>query len=180
MLSLSSLISPGAPAATVLAFFHPTLHIIVADKSATLIRRWNSRHLPLNDEPCLRYLVRVTRDGTLPTLVWAEDDQTVERPARKPNLVFSNDVESGLREADIVFLCVETPTMRKGIAVETKALETAVGEVAEWAKEGVVVVVKSTVPVGMAGRIRETVSLIKFQIKRFFEFKGTDVGDTDF
>lgn len=151
----------GAPTATILAFFNPTLHVNVADKSEPRIRKWNSRHIPLSDESGLHYLVRVTRDGTWPTLVWT-DDQIVERPARKANLVFSVDVEGCIRKADMVFLCVETPTRSEsvgsGMAVDTGPLEKAVESVAKWAKKGVILVLKSTVPVGMAAKVREMVS----------------------
>lgn len=165
--------SPGAPSATIIALFNPTLHINVVDKSDELIRKWNSRHMPLEDEPGLHYLVRVTRDGTFSTLAWTNDDETVERPARKPNLVFSSDVEGGVREADMVFLCVETPTTREGegagMAVDTGSLDKAVEEVTRWAKEGVIVTVKSTVPVGMARRIGEMVSIrpTELQVRTF-------------
>lgn len=153
---------PGAPTATIFAFFNPNLQVTVVDKSDHLIRRWNSRHIPLRDEPGLRYLVRITRDGTLPTLEWSDDDdQTVERPARRPNLTFSSDIGGCVAKADMVFLCVETPTRMEGVgrgmAAETSSIEKAVEEVAEFAKEGVVVVVKSTVPVGTAELVKNMV-----------------------
>ncbi len=137
----------------------------MVDISEAVIRRWNSnsRHLPLNDEQGLRDLVRVTRDGTLPTLVWTDDEGAVERLGRVPNLVFSNDVRGGVSKADMVFLCVETPTRREGegagMAADTRYVDKAITDVAKWAKEGVIVILKSTVPVGTARRVREMVSL---------------------
>lgn len=151
----------GAPSATILALFNPAIQVNVVDKSDSLIRSWNSRHIPLQDESGLHQLVRVTRDGTLPVRVDV-DAHSDDGTARKPNLVFSTDVEGSVREADIVFFCVETPTKRDGegagMAVDTASLGKAVGDVAKWAKEGIIVTVKSTVPVGMAGRIKEMVS----------------------
>jgi UDPglucose 6-dehydrogenase len=151
---------PGAPTATVLAFFNPSLHITVVDKSVPLIQRWNSHscHLPLKDEPGLRYLVLITRDGALPSLFCTGcEDRMVERPARKPNLVFSSDVEGSVADADMVFICVQTPTKADKMEVDTAALEYAVTDVAVHGKDGVVVVVKSTVPVGMARVVSEMV-----------------------
>lgn len=136
----------------------------MVDISEAVICRWNSnsRHLPLNDERGLRNLVRVTRDGTLPTLVWTEDERVAERLERVPNLVFSNDVRGGVSEADMVFLCVETPTRQEGegagMAAETAPLDKAIRDVVNWAKDGVIVILKSTVPVGTARRVREMVS----------------------
>jgi UDPglucose 6-dehydrogenase len=87
----------------------------------------------------------------------------VERPVRKSNLVFSTDIEGCVREADMVVVCVETPKGKEGegggVAADTTALENVVGDVARWGTDGVILVVKSTVTVGMAGRIREMVKL---------------------
>jgi len=158
------ILSPGAPHATILALFNPAIQVSVVDKSDSLIHRWNSRHIPLQDELGLHRLIRVTRDGTLPTRRRAREDVLAHSDdgARKPNLVFSTNVEACVREADMVFLCVETPTKTDGqgagMAVDTASLEKAVRDIAKWAKDKVVVTVKSTVPFGMAGRIKEMVS----------------------
>jgi UDP-glucose 6-dehydrogenase len=113
----------------------------------------------------------VCRDGTFATLVWDEEEQVaVEKAERRANLRFTRAVgEEGrraVREADLVVFCVGTPmkdqaegSEGRGGAMDVTALERAVGEVAENMKNGVIVVVKSTVPIGMAGRVRERVSL---------------------
>lgn len=85
--------------------------------------------------------------------------------------MFSNDVRRGIVGADMVFLCVETPAKKdtegNGMELDTWPLERAVNEVAKAGKEDVVVVVKSTVPVGMAKKIAEMVSCLfsKFDAK---------------
>lgn len=88
----------------------------------------------------------------------------MERPARESNLVFSDNIRDCIAKGDIVFLCVETPTKTegegRGFAADTRSLEKAVEEIAKWGKDGVVVVVKSTVPVGTADRVREMVSFM--------------------
>jgi UDPglucose 6-dehydrogenase len=134
-----------------------------------VVEKWNSnpRHLPLVDERGLRDLVRVTRDGISPTPVSDKSaSQTAERPARKPNLVFSSDIEGCVRNSDMVFLCVDTPTSREGVSegsgmvLDTRPLEKSVEDVARCGKEEIVVVVKSTVPVGTAGTMRARVSVL--------------------
>lgn len=140
-----------------------------------MVEKWNSnpRHLPLVDEKGLRDLVRVTRDGISPTPVSDRSaSQTAERPARKPNLVFSSDIEGCVGKSDMVFLCVDTPTRREGVSegservLDTRPLEKSVEDVARCGKEEIVVVVKSTVPVGTAGTIRERVSILLKELAR--------------
>lgn len=67
-------------------------------------------------------------------------------------------------DADMIFLCVETPAKIKagedGMESDTGPLERALEEIAEAGKDGVILVVKSTVPVGMAKRIKEMVSCL--------------------
>jgi UDPglucose 6-dehydrogenase len=139
-----------------------------------VVEKWNSnpRHLPLVDERGLRDLVRVTRDGISPTPASDKSaSQTAERPARKPNLVFSSDIEGCVGNSDMVFLCVDTPT-REGVSegsgrvLDTRPLEKSVEDVARCGKEEIVVVVKSTVPVGTAGTIRERVSILLKELAR--------------
>jgi UDPglucose 6-dehydrogenase len=134
----------------------------VVDNSKPLIQKWNdhSRHFPLRDEVGLADLVRITRDGAVPDVIRNNEEgaHSVVSQARKPNLTFSSDVDGCITEADMVFICVGTPTGGNGVEVDTEPLKRAVKVVAMYGKESVVVVVKSTVPVGMAERIRKMVS----------------------
>lgn len=100
------------------------------------------------------------RDGTFSGVIESHEGgvHNFPSPAREPNLVFSSDVEGCIAEADMVFICVGTPTARDGLEVDTEALAGAVKDVAIHGKNRVVLVMKSTVPVGMAGRVAEMVS----------------------
>lgn len=157
----------GAPTAAVLAFFNPTRQVRVIDRNPDLIRKWNSGHFPFEHEPGLCHLVGVSRDGIVATHVRTEDDHGATMVVREANLIFSSNREGWVKDADMVFLCVETPTKTGGagcgVAIDTTSLESAVEEVAIWAKKGVIVVVKSTVPVGTAGVVREMVSVLSLR-----------------
>lgn len=166
-------ICPGAPSAAVFAFSNPSRYVSVVDRCPELLRRWNSNpssldQLPLRHEPGLHHLVRVTRDGGTAEIT-GDHRKTIPqttKPVRKANLVFSGRAEQWLARADLVFICVNTPTRcndgddgnsRQAVA-DIGHLESAVKDVARWTKSGIILVIKSTVPVGTAELVRELVS----------------------
>ncbi|MGB7103641.1 MAG: UDP-glucose/GDP-mannose dehydrogenase family protein, partial [Acidimicrobiales bacterium] len=69
-------------------------------------------------------------------------------------LRFVVDSEEAVVSAEIVFLCLPTPQLDDG-SVDVSTLEAAVQRIGPRLKSGVVVVTKSTVPMGQAQRIRE-------------------------
>jgi UDPglucose 6-dehydrogenase len=68
-------------------------------------------------------------------------------------LSFTSDPQAALGDADIVFLCVGTPTGAGGIA-DLSQVESAAQSVAPHLRDGTVVVNKSTVPVGSGNWVR--------------------------
>ncbi len=80
----------------------------------------------------------------------------------------------GVSKADMVFLCVETPTRREGegagMAAGTGYLDKAITDLAKWAKEGFIVILKNTVSVGTPGRVKEMVSLPQDMLQPQFIF----------
>lgn len=84
---------------------------------------------------------------------------TVSIPKRTPNLTFSTRVTESISEADIVFICVNTPTKLYGLGAGATAdlsiLESATSMIAKNAKNGAIIVEKSTVPCGTAHMIQD-------------------------
>jgi UDPglucose 6-dehydrogenase len=80
---------------------------------------------------------------------------------RKPNLFFSADVSRCISEADAVLIAVNTPTkMRgtgKGCATDMTSFEAVAAEVVRHARDGTIIVEKSTVPCRTAQMIQEMV-----------------------
>ena len=108
------------------------------DKSVERIAAWNSDNLPIY-EPDL--------------------DQVVKK-CRGRNLIFSTDIKKAIQEADLIFICVNTPTktfgLGKGKAADLKFVELAARMIADTVIEGQgrkIVVEKSTVPVKAAESI---------------------------
>lgn len=125
----------GGPTCSVMAYKCPGITITVVDKSVERIAQWNSDKLPIY-EPGL--------------------DEIVKK-CRNVNLFFSIDMETAIREADLIFISVNTPTKKrgygKGRAADLKYIESAARIIAEVAQSNKVVVEKSTVPVRAAESI---------------------------
>ena len=133
----------------------------VVDLSQEKVAAWNSAHLPIHENG-LTKIVRIARDGTNSSIIDLAGLGTVSIPERTPNLIFSTRVTESISTADIVFICVNTPTKLYGLGAGATAdlsiLESATRMIAEHAKDGAIVVEKSTVPCGTANMIRDIVS----------------------
>lgn len=135
------------------------------DLNAERIAAWNANHLPIH-ETGLPKIVRIARDGTNETTVTGlpgtAEPSGLRLPARRPNLFFSTSVTPCIAEADIIFICVNTPTKTYGVgagaSADLGALESATRTIAKNAKRGAVIVEKSTVPCGTARIISDIVS----------------------
>lgn len=150
---------------------NPHIKVTVVDRDETRIRRWNSQHPPIY-EPGLHDIVRVARDGSRETTFSNEptsgseasssDEAETKVAARAGNLFFSTDVATSIGEADIVLVAVNTPTKYRGVgagsATDMTAFEAVTGVVAQYAREGAIIVEKSTVPCRTAQLVADTVS----------------------
>ncbi|ESP01811.1 hypothetical protein LOTGIDRAFT_225098 [Lottia gigantea] len=156
----------GGPSCAVIASKCPDVQVTVVDLSEERIRQWNSDHLPLY-EPQL-------------------DD--VVKSCRERNLWFSTDVDKAIIEAELIFICVNTPTklfgIGKGRAADLKYIESAARRIATVAKSSKIVVEKSTVPVKAAESITNILQAnvkpgVKYQVLSNPEFlaEGTAISD---
>ena len=85
------------------------------------------------------------------------------------NLYFSTDIQEAIRGADLIFICVNTPTktfcLGKGKAADLKYVELAARMIADTVGEGAgkkIVVEKSTVPQTQRSLQRELLLQICF------------------
>ncbi|XP_069129393.1 UDP-glucose 6-dehydrogenase-like isoform X1 [Argopecten irradians] len=156
----------GGPTCTVIASKCPQLTVTVVDLSETRIAQWNSENLPIF-EPGLYDLVKECRGR---------------------NLFFSTNVKEAIVEADLIFICVNTPTKHfgkgKGRAADLKYIESAARMIAEVSQNSKIVVEKSTVPVKAAESITNIMRAnikpgVQYQVLSNPEFlaEGTAVND---
>ena len=143
----------------------PDIEVTVVDPNAERIAAWNSGTLPVY-EPGLDELVR---------------------EARGRNLHFQTDVEGAIRKADIIFVCVGTPTKSYGVgagrAADLRFIESAARMIAEVSEGPKIIVEKSTIPVktaeAMQTILRANSAHGEFQVLSNPEFlaEGTAVAD---
>ena len=118
----------------------PSIRVDVVDINQPRIDAWNSDNLPVY-EPGL-------------------DD--VVRSARGRNLFFSTDVDGAIRDSDIIFVSVNTPTKTYGLgagrAADLRYIEAVARRIATVAEKPKIIVEKSTIPVKTAETIQAILS----------------------
>ncbi len=157
----------GGPTMAVIASKCPNYKITVVDIDSKRIDLWNGdlHRLPVY-EPGLKEVIDATRGK---------------------NLFFSNDIDKEIRQADIIFMAVNTPTKTegkgKGMATDLRFVEKCAERIAKMSLSDKIIVEKSTAPIGTAKRIKEILKLnsknIKFEIVSNPEFlaEGTAIND---
>ena len=122
----------GGPTMGMIAAKCPEYKVTVVDVNPERIAAWNSDHLPIY-EPGL--------------------DELVFR-ARGKNLFFSTDIEGGIRDCDIIFVSVNTPTKTfgagAGMAADLQYWEKTARQILECSASSKIVIEKSTLPVRTA------------------------------
>jgi UDPglucose 6-dehydrogenase len=143
----------------------PGVQTTIVDMNAARIAAWNSDLLPIY-EPGLEELVRQVRGR---------------------NLTFSTDIAGAIKRADMIFVCVNTPTKTYGVgagrAADLSYVESVARTIAEHANAPKIIVEKSTIPVRTAESISAILAAntrgIRFQVLSNPEFlaEGTAVND---
>ena len=116
------------------------IDVKVVDINAARIAEWNSDDLPVY-EPGLLDVVKACRGR---------------------NLTFTTDVDESIREADMVFISVNTPTKTFGVgagrAANLEFVEKCARKIAEVSDGHKIVVEKSTLPVRTAEAVKTILS----------------------
>ena len=157
----------GGPTMAMIAHKCSDHTVTVVDINQARVDAWNSDKLPIF-EPGLNDIVQ---------------------GARGKNLFFSTDIDSAIREAEMIFLSVNTPTKTYGVgagrAADLRYLEKCARKIAEVAEDDKIVVEKSTLPVRTAESVKRILDSNskgrKFQILSNPEFlaEGTAMEDLE-
>ena len=157
----------GGPTMAMIAHKCSGHTVTVVDINQSRIDAWNSDVLPIY-EPGLDEIVKASRGK---------------------RLFFSTDIDTAIREADIIFMSVNTPTKTYGVgagrAADLRYIEKCARKIAEVAENDKIVVEKSTLPVRTAESIKRILESNskgrKFQILSNPEFlaEGTAVADLE-
>ena len=155
----------GGPTMAMIAYKCPEYRVTVVDINPTRIAEWNSYELPIY-EPRLDEIVRATRGK---------------------NLFFSTDIEGGIRDNDIIFVSVNTPTKTfgagAGMAADLQYWEKTARQILQHSESSKVVIEKSTLPVKTALAMEKilncTNSSISFDVLSNPEFLAEGSAMTD-
>lgn len=157
----------GGPTMTVIANKCPDYKVTVVDKSVDRINAWNSNELPIY-EPGLKERVMKVRGK---------------------NLFFSTDIDAGIKDADIIFVSVNTPTKLfgegAGKASDLQYIENIARRIKECAKSNKIIVEKSTMPVRAAEALNRILhsggNSVHFEVLSNPEFlaEGTAIRDME-
>ncbi len=157
----------GGPTMAMIAHKCPDIQVHVVDINQNRIDAWNSDELPVF-EPGLQEVVEANRGR---------------------NLHFSTAVDDHIRDADMVFISVNTPTKQygvgKGKAADLKYVELCARRIAEVATGHTIIVEKSTLPVRTAETVKRilanTPHEATFEVLSNPEFlaEGTAVADLE-
>lgn len=149
----------------VIALMCPDVTVAVFDVDQKKIDSWNNGPIPVK-EPGL---------------------EEVLNSVRGKNLSFTSD-PSVLKNAEIIFISVGTPTKISGIGAERAAfldyVESSTRSIGKYAEKDFIVVEKSTVPVGTCETVRQILSVsarpgLKYQVLSNPEFmaEGSSIRD---
>jgi len=121
----------------------------VVDVNSDRIAAWNSKDL-----------------SELP--IFEPGLEEIVKRCRGKNLTFSTEVHKYMKEADIIFISVNTPTKTRGIgagqASDLKWVESCARQISEHAKGHTIVVEKSTLPVRTGELIKEILESSQFSL----------------
>jgi UDPglucose 6-dehydrogenase len=157
----------GGPSMAMIAYKCPDYRITVVDTNFDRIDAWNSGELPVY-EPGLDKIIKKTRGI---------------------NLFFAKDIENQIKENDIIFVSVNTPTKTYGagadMAADLQYWEKTARQILKYSRSSKIVIEKSTLPVKTALAMEKILSSgkgrIKFEVLSNPEFmaEGTAIKDLE-
>jgi UDPglucose 6-dehydrogenase len=139
----------GVCTSAVLAYKNPSIEIIVVDRSESTISAWNSDNIPIS-EPGLKTILRkITSSKCEPARDKQNSPMQEDQQRPHPQLRFSTDIKGGIRGAELIFICVDTPIKKNSHGdnadIETKSVEACVKTIIDVSISNKIIVEKSTV-----------------------------------
>ena len=155
----------GGPSMAMIAYKCPDYRVTVVDVNSDRIDAWNSAELPVY-EPGLDKIVKKTRGK---------------------NLFFTKDIENQIKENDIIFVSVNTPTKTYGVgagmAADLQFVEKTARQILKHSRSSKIVIEKSTLPVKTALAMERILASAKgkfnFEVLSNPEFMAEGTAMTD-
>jgi UDPglucose 6-dehydrogenase len=109
--------------------------------------------------------IKLLRQGISP--IYEPDlEQLMRKNIESGRLSFTSDYTDGLKDADVIYIAVGTPSMEDGRA-DLQYVENAAFSIAQHINRYSVIVIKSTVPVGTNEHVKK---IIKGNLRNNFDF----------
>tara|TARA_B110000014_G_scaffold255120_1_gene236553 strand:+ start:874 stop:2181 length:1308 start_codon:yes stop_codon:yes gene_type:complete len=93
-------------------------------------------------------------------------DELLKKNYSANRLVFTSDISLAVKNSDIIFICVGTPSKKGSKSVDLSYVYQAIKDVGKFSKSKKILVTKSTVPVGTGDEIEKILKKMK---KRNFD-----------
>ena len=94
-------------------------------------------------------------------------EELVKKNYKSGRLIFNSDLNKAVKESNVIFICVGTPTKKNSYSANLTQIYNVVKQVRKNIKKFKVIVTKSTVPVTTGDKIEKLLSLKKS--KKLFE-----------
>ena len=88
-------------------------------------------------------------------------DELIVKNYDSGRLIFTNNINSAVKNSDIIFLCVGTPTKKKTNLVDLSFVFKAVKDIAKSTTSKKIIITKSTVPVSTGDEIEKILHKLK-------------------
>ena len=88
-------------------------------------------------------------------------EEIIKKNYDSGRLIFTTNLKEALKDANIIFICVGTPTLKNSQSVNLKFVYNAVKEIAKFSKNKKIIITKSTVPVGTGDEIEKILKKLK-------------------
>jgi UDPglucose 6-dehydrogenase len=157
----------GGPTMAMIAYKCPQYKVTVVDINEERISQWNSDKLPIY-EPALENIVKASRGR---------------------NLFFSTEINEAIRESEVIFVSVNTPTktfgVGAGMAADLQYWERTARQIRESSGSNKIIVEKSTLPVKTAQAMERILTAndngVQFDVLSNPEFlaEGTAIKDLE-
>ena len=83
--------------------------------------------------------------------------ELVLKNVKNKRLSFSNDLESSVKRSDVIFICVGTPTKKKGKSADLSQIYKVANELSKSINKFKIIITKSTVPVTTGDEIEKII-----------------------
>ena len=85
-------------------------------------------------------------------------EELVIKNFKNKRLKFSTDLKSSIKNSDIIFICVGTPTKKSGNAADLTQIYSAGKELAKYINKFKIIITKSTVPLATGDELEKLIS----------------------